>query len=135
MIDNQTKSLLILLDEIKNRHLKELQTEEDEFHRRVTILESFSRYCDELRSKGSASDVCRSKDELHVLRRADELEESHETYVMRPLVSFDVTFHATDLDNMLTTTNGNIIGKLKGKTHLTLPFIGRLRWYFIITIR
>jgi len=120
MIDSQTKSLLILLDEIKNRHLKELQTEEDEFDRRVTILESFSKYCDELRSKGSASDVCRSKDDL--LRRADELEESHETYVMRPLVSFDVTFHATDLDNMLTTTNGNIIGELKGNETFDITF-------------
>src|SRR5688572_20673920 len=87
MIEEHTKSLLSSLEDIKNRHSKEIQTEEDELDRRLSILESFSRYCDELRSKGSASDVCRSKDEL--LRRADELEEDHETYIMRPRVSFD----------------------------------------------
>ena len=114
LIDEHTKSLLSSLDEIKNQHLKDMQTEEDELDRRFTVLESYSRYCDELRSKGSAGDVCRNKDEL--LRRADELEEDHETYAMRPLVSFDVAFQATDLNSLLNTTNGNIIGIVKGKS-------------------
>jgi len=118
MIDKQTKSLLSSLEEIKNKHLKDIQTEEDELDRRLTILESFSRYCNELKSNGSASDVCRSKDEL--LRRANELEEDHEMYIMRPLVSFGVSFQATDLDDLSSgLRSANIVGKVKGNSSFT----------------
>src|SRR6218665_2717596 len=49
LIDEHTKSLLSSLDEIKNQHLKDMQTEEDELDRRFTVLQSYARYWDELR--------------------------------------------------------------------------------------
>src|SRR6218665_3063701 len=116
MIDKQTKSLLSSLDEIKNRRLKEIEASKDELDRNLVIMESFKRYCDELVSKGSASDVCRGKDEL--LRRAEVIEEDHETYIMRPRVSWGVTFSTTDISNGLQSTSGNMVGSLEGNAHL-----------------
>src|SRR6218665_2016485 len=112
MIDEHAKSLLSSLDKMKNRRLKEMQAREDELDRHLIIVESFKRYCDELISKGSASDVCRSKDEL--LLRAEVIEEDHETYIMRPCVSWDVAFSTTDISNVLKSTNGNMVGSLEG---------------------
>src|SRR6218665_340566 len=108
MIDIQTRSLLSSLGEIKNRRLKDIQAREYELDRNLIIVESFKSYCDELSSKGSASDVCRNKDQI--LFRADELEEDHEMYIMRQRVSYDLNFLATDLQ-------GNIIGTLEGNAH------------------
>ena len=79
MIDQHAKGLLSTLDEIKTRRLKEIQAREEEMDRQLIIVESFKRYCDELISKGSASDVSRSKDEL--LQIAEVIEEDHETYM------------------------------------------------------
>ena len=124
-VDENTKSLLSTLDEMKNKRLKEIQAIEDELDRQLMIVESFKRYCDELISKGSASDVCRSKDEL--LRRADELEEDHEICITRQRVTYDLTFLATDLTKFLKATNGNVIGSLKGNAHYCnciLAFLG-----------
>src|SRR6218665_1290176 len=118
MIDQHAKSLLSSLDKMKNRRLKEIQAREDEMDRNLLILESFKRYCDELISKGSASDVCRSKDE--VLLRAEVIEEDHETYIMRPRVSWDVAFSTTDISNFLKSTNGNMVGSLEGNANLKL---------------
>src|SRR6218665_1052198 len=115
MIAEQTKSLLNSLDEIKNRRLKKIQTREDEMDRQLIILESFKSYCDELRSKGSASDVCRSKDEL--LRRTNELEDDH-VDIMGQRVSCHLTLLAPDLKTLLIFNNGNIIGRLKGNALL-----------------
>src|SRR6218665_200587 len=108
MIDIQTRSLLSSLGEIKNRRLKDIQAREYELDRNLIIVESFKSYCDELSSKGSASDICRNKDQI--LFREDELEEDHELYILRQPVSYDFTFLATDL-------NGNIIGTLEGNAH------------------
>src|SRR6218665_20447 len=74
MIDKHTKSLLDELSAIKSQHLKEMETGLEEIGRCSTILESFEAYCTELTSKGSASDICSSVDEL--IARADELQMS-----------------------------------------------------------
>ena len=114
MINEQTQALLSSLDEIKNKHFKEIRMKEDELDRRLLVLESFSRYCNELILKGSASDVCRSTEEI--LRRADELVEDHETYIMRPMVSVSVTFKAPVLDKIFKSSNGNMVGSVTGNS-------------------
>src|SRR6218665_2289953 len=116
MIDQHAKLLLSSLDEIKNRRLKEIQAREDELDIQIMIVESSKRYCDELSLNGSASDVCRGKDEI--LLRAEVIEEDHEIYIMRPRVSYDVAFLATDLSNFFKSTNGNMVGVLEGNTHV-----------------
>jgi len=118
MIDEHAKSLLSSLDDMKNRRLKEMQAREDELDRHLIIVESFKRYCNKLISKGSASDICRGKDEL--LLRAEVIEEDHETYIMRPRVSWDVAFSTTDISNFLKSTNGNMVGSLKGNANFVI---------------
>jgi len=39
---------------------------------------------------------------------------------MRPRVSYDVAFLATDLSNFLKSTNGNMVGSLEGNANLQL---------------
>ena len=112
MIDKHTKSLLDELSAIKSQHLKEMETGMEEIGRCSTILESFEAYCNELTSKGSASDICSSVDEL--IARADELERDHEAFVGRPRKSIEISFQATDLKDVLQISNSNLVGKVKG---------------------
>src|SRR6218665_953406 len=78
MVDRHTKLLLDELSVIKSTHLKEMETEMEEIERYCSILASFESYCTKLTSKGSASDICSSVDEL--IARADDLERDHETF-------------------------------------------------------
>src|SRR6218665_1465710 len=118
MIDEHAKSLLSSLDDMKNRRLNVMEAIEDNLDRHLIIVESFKRYCNKLISKGSASDICRGKDEL--LLRAEVIEEDNETYIMRPRVSWDVAFSTTDISNFLKSTNGNMVGSLKGNANFVI---------------
>src|SRR6218665_3569080 len=94
MIDRDTKLLLDELSAVKATHLKKMQDELEITDRDFTILKGFEEYCTELVSKGSASDICSSYDEL--VLRADGLEKDHEGRIDLPRKSVEVTFKATD---------------------------------------
>ena len=112
MIDRHTKSLLDDLSVRKFKHLKEMETGKEEIERHCTIFESFEAYCSELTSKGSASDICSSVEEL--IARADDLEKDHESFIDRPQNSFEVSFHATNLGKVLQNANINFVGEVEG---------------------
>src|SRR6218665_809018 len=82
MIDRDTKSLISELSAIKSNHLKQIESTLEELERRCTILRSFEDYCAELTSKGSASDICSSVDEL--IARANEIAKDLDVLVNPP---------------------------------------------------
>src|SRR6218665_3256933 len=95
MIDRHTKSLLDKLSVLKSKQLKEMEMRLEEIDKSCLILSSFVAYCTELRSKGSASDICSSVDQLIV--RADELKRDQEKFFGCPHQCTKVTFQARDL--------------------------------------
>ena len=113
MIDEHTKLLLNELSVIKVKTLEEMETEIQELNRHYTILKSFEAYCKDLISKGSASDICSSFNQL--IGRAIELGRDHEVFVGRPHHSVEVSFQATDLGEILQKSN-NFLGIIKGIT-------------------
>lgn len=113
LLDRHTAILLQSLDSSKSEHLKKMQTDEDELDFRKTVLKSFGRYCDELRLRATAADICRSKDEL--IQSTEELETEHETFILRPDHSFEISFNPFDIVAILKINNNNIIGEVKGK--------------------
>lgn len=119
LIDEHTRTLLDDLEAIKTKHLKEMKNSIEDVDRRFTIMKSFDAYCTQLKSKGSASDICGGVDELH--RRADELEKDHEELLGRPYPSIEVTFKATDLGGFLQTAP-NIVGKTEGEAFSSILF-------------
>src|SRR6218665_862249 len=112
MIDRHTKSLLDDLSVRKSKHLKEMETGMEEIDRYCTIFASFEAYCTELTSKGSASDICSSVDEL--IARADDLERDNESFLCRPQKSFEVSFYARNLGNLPQNANINFVGEVEG---------------------
>ena len=111
MIDEHTKSLLNQLSVIKSKHLKEMETGMEAIDRYITIFRSFETYCTELISKGSASDICSSVDQL--MCRADELEIDHKAFIGRPHQSVEIAFQTKDLRKVLRKSN-NFFGQIKG---------------------
>src|SRR6218665_3615535 len=120
MVDRQTKSLLEELSVIKSKHLKEMETRREEIDMRCTILRSFEAYCTELTSKGSASDICSSLDQLIV--GASDLERDQEAFFGCPHQSIDVTFQAADLGDALQKANNNFVGNVHGNIFLPTTF-------------
>src|SRR6218665_277732 len=112
MIDRDTKLLLDELSAVKLNQLKKMEDDLEITDRSFTILKGFKDYCTELVSKGSASDICSSYDEL--VLRADGLEKDHEEFIGRPHKSVEVTFKATDLRDVLQEFDNNIVGIIQG---------------------
>ena len=59
------------LNAFKDKHLKEIEMRKDEVDHQLVITESYSRYCQEMKDKGSACDISLVANDLHV--RAEEL--------------------------------------------------------------
>jgi len=112
MIDRHAQSLLDELSVIKSKHLNEIKTVMEDIDRNFTVLESFEAYCTELISKGSASDICSSADDLMV--RADDLERELESFFGRPIISVEVSFQVADLRNVSKNSNSNVVGYVEG---------------------
>ena len=112
MIDSDTNSLLHQLSQIKQKHAKNTATDKEEIEHIYTILKSFETYCTELRSRGSACEVCDCVDEL--VKRANELGEDHRTFICRRHQEAEVSFKDTDLRDHLSISRGNIVGQIQG---------------------
>src|SRR6218665_3884068 len=99
-IDRYTKSLL------------EMETEMKEIDRCCTTFSSLEAYCRELTLKGSDSDICSSVEQI--ILRANEFERDHDALNNRPLNSFKVSFHATDLLDHLQNAKSNLVRNTEG---------------------
>lgn len=111
LIETHVKCLTDELATAKQKCLKEMEVEKEESERHRLVVDSFARYCAELTSKGSPSEICRAVRDLH--DRCTELEVMHKTQVQRQIISVRVSLEATDLTDLLKTEN--LIGKIKSR--------------------
>jgi len=71
MIDSHKEKLMNELSSMKQKRMKEIESVREEIERHLLSKESFNKYVDEMRQKGTACDVARAASGLH--DRADEL--------------------------------------------------------------
>ena len=95
LIDLHQKQLMDELDEIKVRHLKEIEMRRDEDERQLLMSESYKRYCEEMKEKATACDISRAADDLHL--RAVELIKSQEKYNNQQMDKLEVSFKTAAL--------------------------------------
>jgi len=71
MIDDHKEKLMNELSSMKQKRMKEIESLREEIERQLLSMESYKKYVDELRQKGTACDIARAASGLH--DRADEL--------------------------------------------------------------
>jgi len=71
MIDVHKEKLMNELSSMKQRRMKEIESLREEIERQLLSMESYKKYVDEVRQKGTACDIARVASGLH--DRADEL--------------------------------------------------------------
>jgi len=71
MIDVHEEKLMNELSLMKQKRMKEIESLRDELERQLLSMETYKKYVDEVRQKGTACDVARAASGLH--DRADEL--------------------------------------------------------------
>jgi len=95
MIDDHKEKLMNELSLMKQKRMKEIESVREEIERQLLSMESYKKYVDEVRQKGTACDVARAASSLH--NRADELLNSG--VIERTLADLghaNVTFTASD---------------------------------------
>ena len=71
MIDDHREKLMNELSSVKQKRMKEIESLREEIERQLMSMESYKKYVDEVRQKGTACDIARAASDLH--DRADEL--------------------------------------------------------------
>jgi len=71
MIDRHEEQLMNELSSVKQKRMKEIESLREEVERRMVSIESYNKYVDELRQKGTACDVASAANGLH--ERTEEL--------------------------------------------------------------
>jgi len=71
MIDSHREKLMNELSLMKQKRMKEIESVREEIERQLLSMESYKKYVDEVRQKGTACDIARAASGLH--DRADEL--------------------------------------------------------------
>jgi len=71
MIDVHKEKLMNELSSMKQKRMKEIKSLREEIERQLLSMESYKKYVDEVRQKGTACDIARAASGLH--DRADEL--------------------------------------------------------------
>jgi len=71
MIDILKEKLMNELSVIRQKRMKEIESLHEEIERQLLSMESYKKYVDEVRQKGTACDIARAASGLHY--RADEL--------------------------------------------------------------
>jgi len=71
MIDDHKEKLMSELSVMKQKRMKEIESLREEIERQLLSMETYKKYVDEVRQKGTACDIARAASDLH--NRADEL--------------------------------------------------------------
>jgi len=71
MIDDHIEKLMNELSSVKQKRMKEIESLREKIDRQLMSMESYKKYVDEVRQKGTACDIARAASGLH--DRADEL--------------------------------------------------------------
>jgi len=107
LMKSHQSQLIEKLHLLRDKILKDAETEKDEIERQFVITESFKRYCQEMMNKGSACDISRTAHDLHA--KAEELVKTQNKPDCQKLSGVEIKFESTVLaiDNVK-----NFIGKL-----------------------
>ena len=111
MIDVHKEKLMNELSSMKQKRMKEIESLREEIERQLLSMESYKKYVDEVRQKGTACDVARAASSLH--DRADEL--LMFGVIERTLADLghaDVTFTSS---NYVIDDVNKTLGNLKGE--------------------
>lgn len=111
LVDQHTEIVLTELSFLKRKLFKELEIEIEETERMITIMQSFESYCTEIRTKGSATELCDCVDSL--IERATDLDREYSDACDVPLCVAEVRFKTTDQELLMQNVS-NIIGELEG---------------------
>ena len=71
VIDDHKEKLMNDLSSVKQKRMKEIESLREEIERQLMSMESYKKYVDEVRQKGTSCDIARAARDLH--NRADEL--------------------------------------------------------------
>ena len=109
VIDVHKEKLMSELSAMKQKRMKEIESLREEIERQLLSVESYKKYVDEVRQKGTVCDIARAASDLH--DRADELLKFD--VVQRALDDLghaDVTFTSSDFvtDDVRNKTFGQL---------------------------
>ena len=110
LLDSHLSQLLDELNTIKDKRLKEIECKRDELERQCMVVESFKKYCEEMKEKGTACDISRAANDLHT--RSDELVKAQELYNRQQLDRVELTFTSSEAALIGTA---NWIGTIRPK--------------------
>jgi len=115
MIGVHKEKLMNELSAMKQKRMKEIESLREEIERQLLSMQSYKKYVDEVRQKGTACDIARAVSDLH--DRADELLTFD--VIERTLDDFghaDVTFTSS---NFVIDDANKTLGKLRFSTSKT----------------
>ena len=78
LLDSHLSQLMEERNTIETKRLKEIECKRDELERQCMVVESFKKYCEEMKEKGTACDISRAANDLHT--RSAELVKAQEQY-------------------------------------------------------
>ena len=110
MIDDHKEKLMNELSSVKQKTVKEIESLRKEIERQLLSMESYKKYVDEVRQKGTACDIARAASSLHD-RAVELLMFGVIERTLTDLGHADVTFTSS---NFIT----NDVNKTLGKLHL-----------------
>jgi len=116
MIDVHKEKLMNELSAMKEKRMKEMESLREEIETQLLSMESYAKYADGVRQKGTACDIARAAGDLH--NRADELLKFDVIErAMDDLGNVDVTFTSSDV---IVDDVNRTLGQLKFSTDVTL---------------
>ena len=115
MIDIHRDKMMNELSSMKQKRMKEIENLREEIERQLLSMESYKKYVDEVRQKGTACDIARAASDLH--DRADELLKSDVIErTIDDLGHADVTFTSS---NFVTDDVDKTVGHLRLNVYKT----------------
>ena len=116
LIDDHREEVLSELTMAQTRQLKENENVKHELERQIVVMESFIRYSEELKQKGTSCDIAKTAGELHA-RGEELLKFNVEVDLPVDYTSTEVKFEATLSDDDIKREFGdlNITVNIKGK--------------------
>lgn len=113
LLQKHTESLLEELSSITQKRLKQIETENDEVEKHLTLSESFRQYCTDVCTKGSSGNICQSMRNLQTM--SNEMQVLMESCIERKLSADQIFLRKTKLNpSMESAQKWNVIGEIKG---------------------
>ena len=110
IVDEHTNILLQEINTFKMESQKRFENRKEEVRGQLTMFESYQRYAEEIKAKGSSVDICRNFHDMTA--RADRLERSHIDFMKsysNPGEIDSIKWIPSNFESILT---GNVIGSL-----------------------